>query len=60
MTNYYKVDAGDVVTLGDTTDADDGKFDVLQSARWHRVKFDWTGAVEVSGMNADMQPEGEA
>ena len=60
MTNYYKTDAGDALTLGDTMDADDGKFDVLQSARWHRVKFDWTGAVEVSGMNADMQPEGEA
>lgn len=59
VTNYHKADAGDALTLGDTMDADDGKFDVLQSARWHRVKFDWTGDVEVSGMNADMQREGE-
>lgn len=59
MTNYYKADAGDALTQGATQSADDGKFDVLQSARWHRLKFDWTGDVEVSGLNADMQPEGE-
>lgn len=58
-THYYKYDAGGTTYTGDTIDADDGKFDFLQSARWHRVKFDWTGDVETSGMNADMQPEGE-
>lgn len=59
LTAYYKQGAGDDLTTGDTVSADDGKFDVLQSARWHRVKFAWTGAVEVSGMTADLQAEGE-
>lgn len=60
LTAYHKAGAGDALTQGETVDADDGKFDVLQSARWHRLKFNWTGDVEVSGINADMQPEGEA
>lgn len=59
LTNYHKADAGDSVTADQTVSADDGKFDILQSARWHRVKFDWTGDTEVSGFNADLQPEGE-
>ena len=58
-TNYYKADAGDAVTAGDTVSADDGKFDVLQSARWHRVKFNWTGDVETTGYTVDLVAEGE-
>jgi hypothetical protein len=59
VTNYYKADAGDAVTAGDTVSADDGKFDVLQSARWHRVKFNWTGDVETTGYTVDLVAEGE-
>ena len=59
MTAYYKQDAGDAVTTGETVDANDGKFDVLQSARWHRVKFEFTGDVETTGYTADLVPEGE-
>jgi hypothetical protein len=58
MTNYHKSNAGDVVALDQTASADDGKFDVLRSARWHRVKFDLAGDVETSGFNADIQSEG--
>lgn len=59
MTNYWKNDSGGTLSTDESVSADDGKFDVLQSARWHRVKFDWTGDVEVSGFNADAVPEGE-
>lgn len=59
MTAYYKSDAGDGATTGETVSADDGKFDVLQSARWHRVKFGWTGDVETTGYTADLVAEGE-
>lgn len=58
MTNYHKADAGGALSTDQTVSADDGKFDVLQSARWHRVKFDWTGDTETSGFNADLQGEG--
>lgn len=58
MTNYFKNDSGGSLSTDQTVSADDGKFDVLQSARWHRVKFDYTGDVETSGFNADVQPEG--
>lgn len=60
MTNYHKSDAGGSLTTDETTSANDGRFDVLQSARWHRAKFDWTGDVEVIGFTAEMTPEGEA
>lgn len=59
LTNYFKFDAGDALTQGATISANDGKFDVLRSARWHRVKFAWTGAVEASGFDATLKAEGE-
>lgn len=57
LTAYYR-DTGDTLTQGETTTADDGKFDVTQVARWHRLKFDFAGDVEIVGMNADVQPDG--
>jgi len=59
MKNYWTNASGSAVTLDQTVSASDGKFDVLQSARWHRLRFDWTGDTEVSGINADMVREGE-
>lgn len=59
MKNYWTNASGSAVTPDQTVNASDGKFDVLQSARWHRLRFDWTGDTEVSGINADMVREGE-
>ena len=56
VTAYHKSD-GDLIE-GETVTEDSGKFDVLQSDLWHRLRFDFTGSVEVSGMNADLQPDG--
>ena len=58
MTNYSRDRSGDTLTQRATIAAHDGKFDVLHSARWHRLRFDFTGDVEVSGINADLQPDG--
>jgi hypothetical protein len=55
---YYKMDSGDDVTQGITGDMLDGKFDVLQTARWHRAKFTFTGAVRVAGIDARTRPAG--
>lgn len=57
LTAYYR-DTGDALTQGETTSADDGKFDVLQSARWHRLRLSFTGDTEIVGINADVQPDG--
>jgi hypothetical protein len=34
------------------------KFDVLNSARWHRLKFSTTGTHEFSGIAVDLEPQG--
>lgn len=57
MTAYTK--DGDTITEGETVSAHDGKFDVLQVSRWHRLRFDFTGDAEVSGFKVDLQPEGD-
>jgi len=57
LTAYYR-DTGDALTQGETTSADDGKFDVTQVARWHRLRLSFTGDTEIVGMNADVQPDG--
>jgi len=59
MTHYTRANSGESLTQRATITAHDGKFDVLHSARWHRAKFDFTGDVEVSGINADLQPDGQ-
>lgn len=42
-TGYYKMNEGDVLTTGPTNSINDGKFDIRQSGRFHRIRFDFTG-----------------
>jgi hypothetical protein len=37
----------------------DGKFDVLQTARWHRAEFTFTGDVRVTAANGKLRPAGK-
>lgn len=60
MTNYFKAVAGDNPTQDQTVSMSDGKFDVLKSARWHRVKFDFTGDVEVIAIDPAASQDGIA
>jgi len=57
VTTYYKMTEGGSLTTGQTGTIDDGKFDVLQSARFHRAGFTFTGDVRVTGMGAVLTPE---
>jgi hypothetical protein len=41
---------GDAFAVGQTTQINDGKFDVLQSARWHRAVINMTGSPRVTGI----------
>jgi hypothetical protein len=36
----------------------DGKFDVRQTARWHKATFNFTGPVRITHMDADVVPAG--
>lgn len=37
----------------------DGKFDLRQTARWHRASFNFTGPVKVTHMDAEIKPAGK-
>lgn len=58
MTNYYQDLHGDPWTADQITTEYSGRFDVLFSAPWHRVKFDFTGDFEVTGATAETQASG--
>ena len=59
MTNYYQNEHGGSWTTDVTTTESSGRFDVLRSAVWHRVKFDFTGSFEINGVAQETtQPDG--
>jgi hypothetical protein len=58
MTNYYRNVEGDDLTTDATTTMTDGRFDVLREARWHRLKFNFTGDVESMAINIAATPSG--
>ena len=49
---------GDALTPRATATLNDGKFDVLQEARFHVARFDMTGDVRVIGLGAELTPTG--
>lgn len=57
---YTKMEAGDSVSTGSTATMSDGKFDVMDSARWHSASFTFTGEHRVSGISATLTSEGNA
>ena len=60
LTNYYKENLGETVTLDQTVAFSDGKYDILRSSRWHRFKFDFTGDWEMASFNVYGAKEGVA
>lgn len=56
---FTKQELGDALTVGSSASINDGKFDVLDSGRWHRAVFTFTGDVRVSGIGATLIPEGD-
>lgn len=55
---YSKMDSGDDFTNRATASIQDGRFDLLQSARWHKAKISFTGNPLLIGINADMSGSG--
>jgi len=56
---FSKANSGEALTMGTTSTLNDGKFDVLQEARWHRAVITFTGPVRVTGIDARLKPVGE-
>lgn len=54
----YRMESGTAYAAGASGSMTDGKFDVLQSAHWHRAQVDFTGPVLVTHMNPTFKPEG--
>jgi hypothetical protein len=59
MTNYYRSNLGDTLMQDQTVTQNRGRFDVLRDARWHRVRVDFTGPVELTGLTPDVVVTGD-
>ena len=59
MTNYYKMSSGDSLTADQTVSINNGKFDFLREARWHRLQFAYTGDWEQSGLAPEWERGGD-
>ena len=55
-----KMTEGEGLTIGNTHTLNDGKFDVLQAARFHRATIAMTGDNRVLAMDATLKPMGTA
>jgi hypothetical protein len=60
LTNYYRNNLGDALSTGSTTALNNGKFDLMKSARWHRLDLAFTGDVEVGRLNVPTVGDGSA
>jgi hypothetical protein len=59
MINYYKETSGSSWTTGDTTSMDSGKFDLLISSPWHKLKYNFVGDIEITGHDLTAIQDGE-
>lgn len=59
VATYNKMSSGDDFLPGPTATINDGKFDILRSARWHRAVFTMTGDVRVTGINPTFVQSGQ-
>jgi hypothetical protein len=58
MTNYYKNNEGDALTTDATTTMSSSRFDVLRSARWHRLQFNLVGDSVANEIDLKYQTDG--
>ncbi|RQO57036.1 hypothetical protein DBV14_09510 [Variovorax sp. KBW07] len=58
-TGLIKMNEGDDLVPGSTSRLNDGKFDLRQSARFHRVRVDMTGDAQMTAYDAKAIPVGQ-
>jgi hypothetical protein len=60
MVNFHRYSLGDSLTTDQTTPMDSrSRFDVYRENHWHRVRFDFTGPVELGHVNHQLIEGGE-
>lgn len=59
LTNYTRMVQGDPFVTGSTIARNNNKFDVLATARFHRLKLETTGDFEIVGAQLDLAEDGE-
>lgn len=59
VTTFHKMSSGETLATGVISSINDGKFDVMRAARWHRAAFDFTGSPRVTGIRPMLEPAGE-
>lgn len=59
VATFNKMSSGDDFTPGPVSTINDGKFDILRAARWHRAVFTMTGDVRVTGINPTFVSSGQ-
>lgn len=59
MTNYYSTTSGSSMTTDATTSISNGAFDVLRSAPWHRLKYTFTGEMEIVAHDVTIEMDGD-
>ena len=58
MTNYYKDASGDDFMEDITTPISNSRFDIIRSARWHKLAFTFDGTVETPGLLVEEHEDG--
>jgi hypothetical protein len=56
--SFSTMQSGGSMLSGPSGTLNDGKFDMLKSARWHKAKINFTGPVTVTGMKAKFKTVG--
>jgi len=56
---FHAMNSGESFDAGVSGEMNDGKFDLLRSARWHQAKTAFVGDVKVTGMQAKFKPAGK-
>ena len=59
FTHYYKAVLSDMFTTGVQVTMSSGRFDLMESARWHSGRLDMTGDWEITGIEPQMTVDGE-
>jgi hypothetical protein len=59
LTNSHSNTTGGAMTADATTSLDSGKFDLLRSARWHKLKLSFVGPVELTGNDITLMADGK-
>jgi hypothetical protein len=59
LTNYYRHDLGDSLTVDSGASLNGSKFDIDREAKWHRFVMTFSGRMETQGVNIDADSSGD-